>query len=146
FLAPVTNGTLTKHFVTADGSIIIAGFFSEVAAQPRPGLARLFAAGPLDSSWVPAAPGLSQIMSLVPLPAGGFFVARFGFDPVTFQLEAQARPYTADGHHLDGVPFRRAGGFPDTWSAGPSGELVVTTMDPNFGVRNLVRVFDANGN
>lgn len=74
------NGTVTAIAVHADGRALIAGTFTMVHGQSRPGLARLQADGSLDAGFDPGAgptapPGPSPIQAMVIRPTGEAVVA-----------------------------------------------------------------------
>lgn len=83
------NGSVRSIQVQPDGELLVAGFFSEYAGQPRPGLARLHADGSLDAAFDPSTEVISADCFLLQ-PDGKILVGGFiaGGNPGIIRLNA----------------------------------------------------------
>lgn len=95
FFDPELNGTVSAIVVQPDGRILIGGFFTQVNGTDRPGFARLYPDGSLDTSFDPAEWPTGSPGSLAVRPDGRIIVGK-GFGRV---LELHT-----DGSVLSGVP------------------------------------------
>lgn len=91
---------VTAMVLEPDGKLLIAGEFSRVGGQDRPGVARLLSDGGLDESFVPATPWPVDggVLTLARQPDGKVLVGGSGFnDDQGFESTALLVRLNADG-------------------------------------------------
>jgi uncharacterized delta-60 repeat protein len=85
--APAVNGTVRAMLAGTNGSVIIAGDFTEVNGVPRGGLARLLQDGTLDAAFAAGAGADGPIHCIVATSAGYYI----GGDFLNFDGQARGR-------------------------------------------------------
>ncbi|HYE31316.1 MAG TPA: hypothetical protein VEH27_07810 [Methylomirabilota bacterium] len=159
--APQANGAVRKIAVGRDGKALVAGHFTVVNGQARPGLARLNADGTLDTRFDPAiAPG-SVVSAIALRPDGAMVIAGNlsinglaahlaalnGDGSVSRTWDAQNGPSAApaalafdpDGRLLVGGGFRNFAGVPATYlvrltGAGEFDANFTPPLEPSFAM------------
>jgi uncharacterized delta-60 repeat protein len=126
------GGSLRHALLAPDGSVIIAGSFTEVGGQAREGLARLTADGTLDSSFAPTLAGPNSVVTSV-VVAGDGAVTVTGYRPGTSTTVVFFMRFRADGTR-DATFVPDATRLPnDNWpsvlAALPGGKVLVTSRD-----------------
>src|SRR5690625_3801227 len=92
------NSLIDTIAVAADGSIYIAGSFTQYGGQTRFGFARLLENGDLDDDFVPGNIFNGPISAILPLPDGGVIVGG-AFSSVNGQSQGGVARLNADGSH-----------------------------------------------
>lgn len=81
------NGNVTRALVTSAGDVVLAGTFTQVNATARPGIARITAAGVLDTAFAPGAGPVGGAIEDAALDASGRVVIGGSFTSFSGTVE-----------------------------------------------------------
>ncbi len=143
---PTFDGRIEQMVVQPDGRIVVAGSFTAVGGEPRPGVARLLANGTLDGTYAAGTGGPDGYVSRIVLQADGKAVISGGFQYV----DGDYRPFVArlnlDGRLDKGYLNSGLGGpdqFVSSLAIQPDGKVLLggyfQTVD-TFGQSKVARL------
>lgn len=91
------NGNVLRALATGTGDVVLAGSFTQVNGVARPGVARVSAAGVLDSTFAPGTGPAGGVIEAAALDAAGRVLLGGGFTSFNGTAEANLVRLTATG-------------------------------------------------
>jgi uncharacterized delta-60 repeat protein len=134
---PNAGGIVRSLAVQPDTNILVSGDFTTIGGQPRSSLARLNAAGTVDSVFLPEADAISEVaISAIAVQGNGKFLIGGLFS------------------HIDGIPsshiarLHSNGSMDTTWHTSVNGEVTSIVILSNGKILicgNFTSITDSNG-